>query len=92
MSIGHVNVQSSNGRVDMCNASITCKHLSAGVPHHELLHNSFQYTKDITSIEFYINWCQISIMSIGHTQMSNGPLDEKKCPLDIKMSTCPLDE
>ena len=36
--------------------------------------------------------CPISIMSIGHTQMSNGSLDEKKRPLDIKMSICPLDE
>ena len=31
-------------------------------------------------------------MSIGHTEMSNGPLDEKKCPLNIKMSICLLDE
>ena len=36
------DVQSSNGRMDMSNASITGKHLSAEVPHHELLHNSFQ--------------------------------------------------
>ena len=49
-------------------------------------------SSQITSCEFYINWCEISIMSIGHTQMSNGPLDEKKCPLDIKMSICPLDK
>ena len=42
MSIGHLNVQSSNGRMDMSNASITCKHISAWVPHLELIHNSFQ--------------------------------------------------
>ena len=39
MSIGHLNVQSSNGRMDMSNASITCKHISAWVPHLELIHN-----------------------------------------------------
>ena len=49
-------------------------------------------SSQITSCEFYINWCEISIMSIGHTQMSNGPLDEKKCPLDFQMSIRPLDE
>ena len=45
MSIGHLNVQSSNGQIDMSNASITCKHISAWVsqhPHLELIHNSFQ--------------------------------------------------
>ena len=42
MSIGHLNVQSSNGRMDMSNASITCKQISAWVPHLELIHNSFQ--------------------------------------------------
>ena len=42
MSIGHLNVQSSNGRMDMSNASITCKHISAWVPHLELIHKSFQ--------------------------------------------------
>ena len=31
-------------------------------------------------------------MSIGHKYMSIRPLDEQKCPLDIQMSTRPLDE
>ena len=47
ISIGHLNVQSSNGRMDMSNVSITCKHISAWVPHLELILNSFQ---GITSI------------------------------------------
>ena len=32
----------SNGRMDMSNASITCKHISAWVPHLELIHDSYQ--------------------------------------------------
>ena len=31
-------------------------------------------------------------MSIGHKYMSIRPLDGQKCPLDIQMSTRPLDE
>ena len=31
-------------------------------------------------------------MSIGHKYMSIPQLDEQKCPLDIQMSTRPLDE
>ena len=55
---------------------------------------AFSRQKALPACEFYINWRQISIMSIGHTQISNGPLDETKCPLDIKMSVCirPQDE
>ena len=51
---------------------------------------AFSRQKALPACEFYINWYQMSIMSIGHTQMSNGPLDEKKCPLDIEMSICLL--
>ena len=59
-------------------------------PHGNII--AFSRQKALPACEFYSNWCQISIMSIGQTQMSNGPLDEKKCPLDITMSICPLDE
>ena len=31
-------------------------------------------------------------LSIGQTEMSIRPLDEQKCPLDIQMSICALDE
>ena len=50
---------------------------------------AFSGQKALPACEFYINWCQISIMSSGHTQISNGPLDEKKCLLDIKLK-CPF--
>ena len=64
-------------------------------PHGNII--AFSRQKALPACEFYINWCQISIMSIGQTQISNGPLDEKKCPLDITVSIgriefeCPLD-
>ena len=53
MSIGHLNVQSSNGRMDMSNASITCKHISAWVPHLELIHNR-PLSRDVTYDELRI--------------------------------------
>ena len=92
MSIGHLNVQSSNRRMDSLMPVSHANTSQQGCLIMNYFIIVFSRQKALPACEFYINWCQISIMSIGHTQMSNGPLDEKKCLLDTQMSIRSLDE
>ena len=76
MSIGHLNVQSSNGRMDMSNASITCKHISAWVPHLSIDKRHYQHYQALSYLVLNINnvhWTyKIVHSTIGRTEMSIG--------------------